>query len=161
MAGRTKEEFDEAWQRTRWKRKQGQQQELVRCDRRRCWNMRQKSRGPKQRRAVGRAPGLKAMHPALTWTTRAAPLLLLHRSRFHRDRVTVSFLDRATSSSGTRTFCPASHIAYTVRGEGDQRHKFQLILEGRKILTGKYYPDDRRVKGDTVSSAGGKRYKPI
>jgi hypothetical protein len=75
--------------------------------------------------------------------------------------VTVFFLDRVTSSPGTRTFCTALYIACTVRGEGDQRHKFQLILEGRIILTGKYYPDDLRVTGDTVSSAGGKRDKPI
>ncbi len=57
--------------------------------------------------------------PALTWNVTAAPLpplLLRHRRRFHRDsRMTVSFLDRATSSPDTRTFCSASHIAYTVR----------------------------------------------
>jgi hypothetical protein len=98
----------------------------------------------------------EAMHPTL------APLPPLRRRRFHRDsRVTVSFLDRATSSPDTRTFCSASHIACTVQGEDDQRHKFQLILEGRKILTGKYCPGDRQVMGDTVSSAGGKTYKPV
>jgi len=106
----------------------------------------------------------EVMHPALTWaaTGVSLPPLLLRRRRFHRDRrVSVSFLDRATSSPDTRTFCCASHIACTVRGEHDQCHKFQLILEGRKILTGKYCPDDRRVRDDTVSSAGGKIYKPV
>jgi hypothetical protein len=105
----------------------------------------------------------EAMYAALTWAATAVPLPpLLRRRRFHRDRrVTVSFLDRARSSPGTRTFWTASHIACTIRGEDDQRHKYQLILEGRKILTGKYCPDDRRVRGDTVSSAGGKRYKPV
>jgi len=81
----------------------------------------------------------EAMYAALTWAATAVPLPpLLRRRRFHRDRrVTVSFLDRARSSPGTRTFWTASHIA------------------------GKYCPDDRRVRGDTVSSAGGKRYKPV
>jgi hypothetical protein len=73
----------------------------------------------------------EAMYPALTWAVTAVPLPpLLLRRRFHRDRrVTFSFLDRATSSPGTRTFWTASHIACTVRD--DQRHKFQLILEER------------------------------
>src|SRR6267154_539394 len=72
------------------------------------------------------------MYPALTWAATAVPLPPLLRRRFHRDRrVTVSFLDRATSSPGTRTFWTASHIACTVRGEDNQRHKFQLIVEGR------------------------------
>jgi hypothetical protein len=44
------------------------------------------------------------------------------------------------------TFSIASYIACTVWSEDNQRHKFQLILEGRKILTGKYCPDDRRVQ---------------
>jgi len=39
--------------------------------------------------------------------------------------------------------------------------KLQVILEERKILTGKYCPDDHRVRGDNVSSAGDKRYKPV
>lgn len=79
----------------------------------------------------------EVMYPVLTWTATAVPLPPLLRRRFHIDRhVTVSFLYRATSSPGTRIFCSASHIA------------------------GKYYPDDRQVRGDTVSSAGGKRYKP-
>jgi hypothetical protein len=105
----------------------------------------------------------EAMYPALTWTATAAPLPPLLRLRhFHRDRrMAVSFFDHATSSPGTRTLCHASHIVCTVGGEDDQRHKFQLILEGRKILTGKYCPDDPRVRGDTVSSGGGKRYKPV
>ena len=106
------------------------------------------------------------VRPALTCNVTAAPLLppplLLPRRRFHRDRrVTVSFLDRATSSRDIRIFCSASHIDCTVRVEDDQRHKFQLILEGRKILTGKYCPDDRQARDDTVSSAGGKTYKPV
>jgi len=105
----------------------------------------------------------EAMYPALTWNATAVLLPpLLRRRRFHRyRRVTFSFLDRATSSPGTRTPCPASHIACTVRGDDDQRHKFQLIFEGKEVLTGKYCPDDRQARGDTVSSAGGKRYKPV
>jgi hypothetical protein len=115
----------------------------------------------------GEVAGIEeAMYPALTWTATAVPLPLpplplLLRLRFRRNRRVTAFLDRATSSPGTRTFCFASHIACTVQGEDDQRHKFQLILERRKILTGKYGPDDRRVRGDTVSSAGGKKYKPV
>lgn len=106
-----------------------------------------------------------AIHAALTWAATVVPLPPPHlRRRFHQDRhVTVSFLDRdrATSSPGTRIFCTASHIDCKVRGEGDQRHKFQPILKRRKILTGKNYPGGRRVRGDTVSSAGGKKYKPV
>ncbi len=44
--------------------------------------------------------------------------------------MTVSFLDLATSSPGTRTFCAASHTDCTVQSEDNQRHKFQLILKG-------------------------------
>lgn len=119
--------FYEALRRASWRRKQGRkrgkQQELVRCNGGRCWDIGQK---PRWRGAgtAGRTEG--AMYPALTWTATAVPLPPLRR-RFHRDRrVTVSFLDRATSSLGTRTFCSASHIACTVRGEDDQRHKFEL-----------------------------------
>jgi hypothetical protein len=69
----------------------------------------------------------EAMYPAWTWAATAVPLPPLLRHRFHTDRrVTVFFLYRATSSPGTRTFCTASHIACTVQGEDDQRHKFQL-----------------------------------
>ena len=91
----------------------------------------------------------------LTWTTTAVPL---PRRRFHRDHHVIVSFDHATTSPGTRTLCTASHIACTVRGEDDQRNKFRLIFE---ILTGKYYPDDHRVRGDTVSSAGSKIYKPV
>ncbi len=60
--------------------------------------------------------------PALTCAATAVPRPL--RRRFHQNRcATVSFLDRATSSPGIRTFWTASHIAYRVPGEDDQCHK--------------------------------------
>ena len=86
---------------------------------RRCWRLgTEPERGEQELRRGAVATRTKGtMYLALTWTTTAVPLPpLLRHSHFRRyRRVTVSFLDRATSSPGTRTLCTASHIACTVR----------------------------------------------
>ena len=78
-----------------------------------------RSGGEQERNGGVAARTEEARYPALTWAATVVPLPpLLRRHRFHQNRrVTVSFLDRATSSPGTRTFCTASHIACTARNE--------------------------------------------